>query len=938
MHFDDSRACGFDRKRIGFRLIPKHVMPAPRSPVCKARRCAVGAALLVLFVSPGFAVDTPPHLLRYLEGLDSLSSGKWAEAATIFDEVSRNAGRDGRPAMSRGVALTMQGRYQDAVTSFQQARNLGYGGREPVLWTYIIGRMANQSFVPGQGIQGPQSLGGGTFFSGVPGHMLQGGDDYPTDYASFLYYVMATPIGTALENGRSADTPRIREKMLEGARWYANRARAANDLVVPLYKRAEVLDGNGQFKEALEMIAIVRVPFPDDWLTAALASDCWVGLGRPATARRESTLALIGAPENAYSLMRRSFAGGKLGRSEQARADLKYALSIDEDAVESSRAAIENSIKEGERSGDVSALRRELVKLAANKASAAQIDEVARSLAFAVERSRLYYDEYYATRLRQWVALNRKSPKDPGPIAALAAAIIDEARSDRRGEALEPGRAITPYRVAVDDKRDLRRALAFADQALGIDAKNVGALMQRARALSRLGDNASAEKIIAHALTLAPKDPQALRLQGQFWIDRANQLLVAASLARSPRISSSTWTENRSDGVWEVTRTTTTPPSQSDLTRAAQYEAEARRLLSSARTAIDAALKATRGTLEGDLLLADVALSENRWADADNAARAALKRDPKSLAAYDIIVDAHRLSGQRDRADDACSERANVVHTTAGWKLLRAWRVIEARQLDAAKRLLDEAEKLDPADGRVDALRGEIARLSGRHDDARTSWRVALALAEARVAMDDQPAAAPKPPMSRNPLEFGLAMAMRERLASTASPSEALALFQSNAAYGASLPPGGAGTEMFTAMLPDPEAPAIPVRRPRSMADCLVMAHVGAAGVLAASNRSADAIAEYLAASRYAAPGGNDMIPNIGDKKGNRQNSNFAVYATCPELGEALIVLGSDAVGRRDYGAAQVYLQQAVAAPISREQRQKVNELQMQIARAYRGR
>lgn len=887
---------------------------------------------------PVRGADTPPHLLRYLEGLDALSAGSWSNAAAIFGEVATAADRDGRPMMGLGVALTMQGRTQEAVNAFQQATKAGYPGREPALWTYIVGRMANRSFVQGQGIQGPRSLGGGEVFSGVPGHMIQGGNDYPTDYASFLYYRMATPIGQALENGLRTDTPAIRENLLEGARWFANRARAAPDLAPPLYQRANTLDQAGKFKEALELIAIVRVPFPDDWRTAALAADCWLGLGRPATARREASLALAGSPESAYALLRRAVAAGRLGRTDEARADLSLAAELDRAGVKAVREVVEKAIAGGDSAGDPAALRSELIKRVGSGAAQPKIDEAARSLTRAVERTRRYYDEYYAGEILRWAEQIRERPKDPAPLAALAAFIIDEARADRRGEALETGRAHVPYRTANDDSRDVRRALALADQALAIDGRHVGSLMQRARALSRLGNHADAEKVVAHALSIAPNDSNALRLQGAFWIDRANQLLGDAAMRRAPRISTSTWRENRSDGVWEVTRTTTTPPSQSDLNAAAQLEAQASRLLQRARSAIAAALKATRGTLEGDLLTGDVAMSEKRWADADKAARAALKRDPRSLAAHDIIVDAFQLSGQRDRADQARSERANVVQTTAGWKLKLAWRAIEQRNFAAATRLLAEAEAIDPADGRIDAFRGEAARLQGRHDDARAAWRVALALAQARIALDDQPTTAPTPAAPRHPLEFGLALAMRERLAAAAPPAEALALYRANAAAGDQLPPGGGAAEMFTAMLPDPDAPQSPMRRPRNMSDWMVLSRVGAARLFAAAGKQPQALAEYRAASAFAAPGGADMAPNIADGRGDRQNSNFAVYATVAELGEALIALGRDAVRQRDIGSAQIYLQQAVETPISRAQRQEVNDLQMQIARLYRKR
>jgi hypothetical protein len=74
----------------------------------------------------------------------------------------------------------------------------------------------------------------------------------------------------------------------------------------------------------------------------------------------------------------------------------------------------------------------------------------------------------------------------------------------------------------------------------------------------------------------------------------------------------------------------------------------------------------------------------------------------------------------------------------------------------------------------------------------------------------------------------------------------------------------------------------------------------------------------------------------IGDKRGRIQNSNFATYARGPEVGEALIALGRDALDRRDLAAAQDYLAQAVATGISRDKRADVNQLHFEIARRSR--
>jgi hypothetical protein len=46
--------------------------------------------------------------------------------------------------MARGVALTMNGQFSEAVAAFNQAKSTGYRGREPELCKYVLGRMATR--------------------------------------------------------------------------------------------------------------------------------------------------------------------------------------------------------------------------------------------------------------------------------------------------------------------------------------------------------------------------------------------------------------------------------------------------------------------------------------------------------------------------------------------------------------------------------------------------------------------------------------------------------------------------------------------------------------------------------------------------------------------------------------------------------------------------
>jgi Flp pilus assembly protein TadD len=903
-------------------------------------RPALGATTLALLLlgswGPGAAAPEPTALATYVEGLDALSAGRWADAVRLFDAGGRRAPGDARFVMARGVALTMNAQFGEAAAAFNQAKSMGYRGREPELWKYVVGRMATRPVDPRQGGSGPASTGGAPVFLGVPGHMLQGDADYPTDYASFLYYLVATPYGETLARGGRVDSPEIGKALLDGARWFANRARTAPDLGPAMYQRALAKITAKDYAGALELLGLVRVSYPVDHLVAMTMSDCWIALWRHVTARREATLALTQNARSAEALLRRAAAGARLNRPERARADLEHAARYDAATVQPFREGIQRIIGALPGAEDPRAALSMLEKRAAENAADPALLESAVAVHRAALRTRRYYDEHYSDRAREFTEQIGKRPRDPEPLAAFAAFLIDESSVDRRGEPLEPHSPIVPWRWLGSESRDLERALEETNRALALDKTSTAALMQRARALARQGKDAEAERIVDAVLARSPRDPLALRMRGQYWIDRANRLLMSAALLRTTRSSSSTREEARSDGLWRITTITYHPPSQSDLNRAAAFEQQAQQLLQRAAIVIEAALAATQGTLAGDIMLAEVRLSRRDLKGAEAAARAAIRRDPGSLAARDVLVDVFRQSLRLDEADEARSDLANLVQTTAGWKLGIAWRRIEARAFEAALRVLEEARRLDPADARVPALRGVVAHLQSRPGDARTAWRVALALASAQVAIDDTPPEPSAVSVPRDPLEFGLAMALRERLAAGLAPAEVLRLARENAAVERWLPPGGRGAQMITAMLPDPDAPRIPARLPENMAEFLARAHVAAAQALFGAKQTAEAMGELRAAAALAAPPPSRAIPMIGDKRGRIQNSNFATYAKGPEVGEALIVLGRDAVARGNIAAAQDYLAQAVAARISREKRAEVNQLQFEIARRSR--
>ena len=128
--------------------------------------------------------------------------------------------------------------------------------------------------------------GGQGWFGGAPGHVIQGRDDYPTDYASFVYYEMATPYSKGV-------TPAVRQAIRQAGAWFANRAATRGDLAPVHLARARELYAQGRYAAVLDSLAFVRGVYREggvhlrgrSWLEPAVAS-----------ARRERTIGLSTRP------------------------------------------------------------------------------------------------------------------------------------------------------------------------------------------------------------------------------------------------------------------------------------------------------------------------------------------------------------------------------------------------------------------------------------------------------------------------------------------------------------------------------------------------------------------------------------------------------------------------------------------------------------------
>lgn len=887
-------------------------------------------------------VGITPGLMAYLEGLDALTQGQFPEAVAAFSRALEASGDDPAFVLARGVAETLAEQFQPAKKDFERSQRLGGKGREAELWTYVAEAMSGIAS-PGHGISGPRSLQGREgvsadspqgqeySFVSIPGHMIQGRDDYPTAYASFIYYEMAGSYGKTRQSGGNMKTGPVRENMVKAGRWFAKRFLKRPDLAPAHFARAKQLHEARHFDAALREIEFARAAYPSDPDLLYISADSWLSLGRPATARREFTIALTGRTDFAAAYLGRAMAAARWGDAKRARADLDIASKLDAAATKKTRPLVEDELKKQKVDGSPDKLLTALEQAAQAGSSLDQLMNLAVKVQKAMGEQRLRYDETYQDKLRILENAVRARPKNPDNLVNLAEYMLAE--SDNRGESVEPRRGLIYYRWQESKEKERLRAIEILERALTLNPKHVKAMIQKAIALSLLKRYDEAEQIADQALALSGNDPDALRLYAKFRSMRANQYSAEASSLRQTECTSSTSTETRYDGIYEVTTTTCYPPSPADLERANQLDSAAAGLREKARSAMEAAIKAARGTVDRYLIQADLHIWSGHYDDAQQTLIDAVKLYPESLEAQDALVDLYAKTGQGVKAEEQQAIARKLIHTTAAPMLRLAWDQITKTAWQGAKGRLAAARQLDPADARNPAYFGVTYEEEGKTKEAISAFQVALALEEARLSLDE-PSMKGGTFMTRDPLDFGLAIQSYFHLAhlleQAGKQKEGLDQYLASLRYEPRMLLGWESWQMFTAMLPDqqPEKGAVTIA-PVNAATLIAEAHLNAGKLLASMGRQDEAIQQFSDAARLG-PQRMAGIPMVGNAQGD---TNFSGLAGAP-ASEASFYLAQSLLAKGDTEGASRALYE-IGRTIPEHLRNDLNQLNMAIARTH---
>ena len=650
-------------------------------------------------------VEVDESTTHYLQGLEHLRQGDFAAAASAFDLALTIQPDDERLTMARGVAYLVGEQFANAKRDFLA---LPRDDRHAQLWNYAHSVMSKDMSglpsVPPNMVQSYEETACTSGSASVPGHVIQGDKTFDTDYASHIIYEMASTYGERT-CGKSVDPAKIDALLQSGARWFAHLNMALPELLPYQLSKATQLLADNDLKGASTYANFAELSVPNDARVAELIGRIQLRAGKILTARRTFTKAQALGSTSADSLFGRAVTA-RLANDDTAERDVDLARDVDQGAYarwEDQLDAAAPTLVDG---AEPSALVQRLANATRQPTETDQLHALAQSVHQVFEPNRNRYDEIYEWTVRTLLSAAVNNPTDADAWVALSRYVAQEA--DLRGEVVEKRRPRVTYRHQISPEIELKRALAHADRALTVDPQHTAGLMMRAEILNKLGNSEAAESIAQQVLAINPDDPQAAVLFAMFRAQRAANLRSAAAALRSESCSSSSSIERRYDGVYRVTRTTCTPPSQGERDMARAYDQEAQRLLAQSQRVMQRALELSRGTYEGHLLEADVNLWQQDHAGAARALRNAVALDPSDLRAHESLVRILPRLGEHEAAAEHQIVVNEGLQTTAAplLKLARQW--IEARKFSPAGPILERALTLDPQDARVPAYLGVV--------------------------------------------------------------------------------------------------------------------------------------------------------------------------------------------------------------------------------------
>ena len=793
-------------------------------------RSAFAAAFLLIPLAASVAVAAAPAndgRAAYLEGLDLLERGQYAESARALSQAVEADEEKVDYLIARAAAATLAEDFAPAERDLARALRLDQGNKHARMWLASI--------------------------HGMKGDFMQSSATYPyatRDPYENLVRSMSHEYGALAfasrrpEDREYLDGPRKQRaaavaKFGEIGRAVAQRVKGASgDLAPLLVERATKLMADKKWGEALADLRRAGDARPADATVLHHRAFCNLNVGAPGRAREQFTRVLTAHPGWASSWAGRATAAAVLGDHRRAGIDLERACLLNPAEAARFKAMVEGAIKvnpaSGGAKGDLAGLLDALYQQAAAGAAADELAKQAMGVIRAANAHRLRADETYLSARMKLEDAVRAAPRVPGPLADLGEFLHREALAVRT-EKVEPRAVAFTYRP--QDARSQQNEVAQAEQALDAalqaDPRHVKALTFKAACLAWRGQWGDAEGLLRTALEVDATYGPLLQTFAQVLSHAAGVKSAAAGNLRS--------TKSWEDAYYYYYRS----PSQAELALADQYARQAQALWALAQKHLEAAAKLHAGTADGFYYEGVIAKNRGDTAAAIAAFEQCVKLQPDRAAAWDELATFYYRAGRQRDAIGAKSAAANVAHTTAGHFLFYAWGHIARTAYKTARETLTAAMAVDPADPRVCAFLGVIAAANDKPAEALAWYRCAGALHEARALLDGTSVRSPSPEtLTAEAAAFP--WAVNNRLAQLAltlnRPQDALAAAMANIGVEERVPKDDRFTPLPGSMLPDvDDGQTIPVPEADAAISLIAWSHVYAGQAQAALGRQDEA-------------------------------------------------------------------------------------------------
>jgi tetratricopeptide (TPR) repeat protein len=711
-------------------------------------------AVALVWSTPSVFEDSNDARVDYVDGLDALRDGSfdaaWAAFSRAIDRDSENV----EFRIARGVTALFAEKPENGIKDLERARQLSEQSKESRMWRAAADRMQAQFFTETY----PQ-ITNDPFESTVGDTCAFWGQTF-----------------RAVEPGyepSAAEQAERRAKLADLRRWFVARKYEQGGAVEVLWARGRARCDRGEWTAAASDLEAALARYPEDPTVLYYHAGVRLALGDLETARREYTRVLTTDTSSAHAYLGRALAAARMGDATRANADLVALGALDARLADGNRTTIANALRDARVPAAFSAPRRR-------------------------------YDEMYQDGLREREWRVRERAQDPAARADVASWLyahidVPRERVEPRGEP-----RLLRHQTPGQQTAELTRAERLCDEALAIDRACVKALVVKAAIRVWNMQYADAETLLHRALDKAPTDADVLQLLSQVMDIAAAQKRMMASSLRTPTVVGS---NTRIEGDYEVTTTWWRQPTQAELDRARQLEAEADACLARAVAALEIAAKAKAGTAQGAFIQG---VLDRRFGRLD-AARAAFSdatvKDPNYVEAWFQLAG---VCADLTLPDDALFARAaafDLIETTAAPHLTVAWRLLERTKFESARKVLADALRHDPADPRIAAFRGVAAQADDKLDDAAREYTTALELERARALTcgtsldvgDTRPVASHL---------LGLAFTLRRKLAEIATARGddrgGLAFLEASLAIEPRLVRGQGVDDLPRALLPNP--------------------------------------------------------------------------------------------------------------------------------------